>query len=63
MALLALLVIPALIMEERATAPEVRQAAVIINWVVWLVFVTEFGLRWAADRTPAFPGRRGSISC
>jgi voltage-gated potassium channel len=54
-ALLALLVIPALVMEERATSPEVRQAAVIVNWVVWLVFVGEFSVRWAADRTPGFP--------
>ena len=55
MALLALLVIPALVMEDRATSPAVRQAAIAINWLVWLVFVIEFGLRWAADRTLAFP--------
>jgi voltage-gated potassium channel len=56
-ALLALLVIPALVMEERATSPEIRQTAVAINWVVWMVFVVEFGLRWAADRTLDFPCR------
>jgi voltage-gated potassium channel len=54
-ALLAFLVIPALVMEERGTSPEVRLAAVVINWAVWIVFVIEFALRWAADRTLAFP--------
>jgi voltage-gated potassium channel len=54
-ALLALLVIPALVMEERATSPEIRLAAIAINWVVWLAFVADFGIRWAADRTLAFP--------
>jgi len=56
-AILSLLVIPALVMEERSTSPEVRQAAVAINWTVWIVFVVEFGIRWAADRTLAFPRR------
>lgn len=54
-AILSLLVIPALVMEERSTSPEVRQAAVAINWAVWIVFVVEFGIRWAADRTLTFP--------
>ena len=54
-AILSLLVIPALVMEERAASPEVRQLAVAINWTVWVVFVIEFAIRWAADRTLAFP--------
>jgi voltage-gated potassium channel len=57
MALLALLVIPVLVMEDRATTPEMRHGAILINWVIWLVFVVEFALRWAADHTLAFPRR------
>ncbi len=55
MALLALLVIPVLVMEERATTPELRIVAVAINWSIWLAFVAEFVVKWAADRTLAFP--------
>lgn len=54
-AILSLLVIPALVMEERATSPQVRQLAVAINWTIWVVFVIEFAIRWVADRTLAFP--------
>jgi voltage-gated potassium channel len=57
MAFLALLVIPVLVMEDRATTPELRQGAVVINWIIWLAFVGEFGVRWAADRTAAYPRR------
>jgi voltage-gated potassium channel len=57
MAFLALLVIPVLVMEERATTPELRHGAVIVNWIIWLAFVAEFGVRWAADRTLAYPRR------
>lgn len=57
MALLALLVIPVLVMEDRATTPELRQIAIIVNWIIWLAFVAEFGLGWLADRTLAFPRR------
>ena len=55
MAILALLVIPVLVMEERATTPQLREVAVAINWIIWIVFVVEFGVKWAADRTLAFP--------
>jgi voltage-gated potassium channel len=54
-ALLALLVIPALVMEEHGSTPQVREAATLFNWIVWLAFCAEFGIRWAADRTLAFP--------
>jgi voltage-gated potassium channel len=57
MAILALLVIPVLVMEDRATTPQLRGVALTINWVIWIAFVVEFGLRWAADRTPSFPRR------
>jgi voltage-gated potassium channel len=53
--MLALLVLPALVMENRATTPGVRLTAQVVNWVVWLAFAFEFAVRWAADRTLAFP--------
>ena len=55
MVILALLVIPVFVMEERATTPELREVAAAINWAIWIVFVVEFGIRWAADRTLGFP--------
>ena len=54
MVILALLVIPALIMEEQSTTPELRQVAAIVNWIIWLAFTAEFAVRWAADRTLRF---------
>jgi hypothetical protein len=42
MAVLALLIVPALILEERAKSAGVRQLAVGLNWVVWLAFCAEF---------------------
>lgn len=59
-ALLALLVIPALVIEERATSPELQRVAVAVNWLICIVFVVEFGMRWAADRTVAFPRKAWS---
>lgn len=47
--LLALLVIPALIIEERAASPWLRQAAVALNWTIWLAFCADFVVRWLAD--------------
>ena len=54
MGILALLVIPVLVMEDRATTPELRQAATALNWIIWIAFVVEFAIKWAADRTLAF---------
>ena len=48
--LLAVLVIPALIVENQAETPGVRLAAGIANWVIWLGFLVDFLLRWAAAR-------------
>ena len=53
--MLALLVVPALVIEEHATTPLVRHIAVTLNWIIWLAFCAEFAIRWAADRTLAFP--------
>ncbi len=44
MALLALLVVPALVLEDRTTNPAIRGLCDGINWFVWLAFVTEFGV-------------------
>jgi hypothetical protein len=57
MAALAILVIPALIMERRAPTPEMRTAALVLNWVIWLAFVIEFVVRWIADGRRSFPRR------
>ena len=53
-ALLALLVIPALVLEERAFRPEAHAVGVVLNWIVWLAFCLEFGIRRAADHTLSF---------
>jgi voltage-gated potassium channel len=47
-AFLALLIVPALILEEHGADAGIRQAAYVTNWVVWLAFCGEFGIRWAA---------------
>jgi voltage-gated potassium channel len=47
-AILALLVVPALVLEEHGGDARLREAAYFTNWVVWLAFCGEFGIRWAA---------------
>jgi voltage-gated potassium channel len=42
MAILALAVVPALVLEERATSSALRSTAVAVNWIVWLAFCAEF---------------------
>lgn len=42
LALLALLIVPALILEDHSTG-YVRASAVAINWIVWLAFCAEYG--------------------
>lgn len=42
MALLALLVVPALVLEDRAQTSGLRLIAESINWVVWLAFCAEY---------------------
>jgi voltage-gated potassium channel len=49
LALLALLIVPALILEERATSTILRDVAHGINWIVWLAFCAEYiGKLWLA---------------
>ncbi|HVL67447.1 MAG TPA: ion transporter [Vicinamibacterales bacterium] len=50
LAFLALLVIPVLVLEDRATTPELRYVASVLNWIIWLAFTADFVLRWSADR-------------
>lgn len=48
-AFLALLIVPALILEDRAQSPLVRNIASSINWIVWLAFCAEYvGKLWLA---------------
>jgi voltage-gated potassium channel len=42
LAALALLVVPALVLEDYGTSHLVRQAAHVANWIVWLAFAGEF---------------------
>lgn len=42
LAFLALLIVPAIILEERAESPYLREAALAINWIVWLAFCGEY---------------------
>ncbi len=42
LALLALLIVPALILEDRASNPLIRDAAHAVNWIVWLAFCAEY---------------------
>src|SRR5689334_19925382 len=53
-AALAFLIVPALILEERATDLRLRELAYVTNWVVWVAFCGEFAIRWAADRRLTF---------
>lgn len=46
---LAVLIIPALIIEARTTDAQLLQVAHVINWVVWIVFCVEFALFFVAE--------------
>jgi voltage-gated potassium channel len=50
LALLALLVVPALVLEDRATSPDVRALCNAVNWVIWIAFAAEFGAGLAIAR-------------
>lgn len=47
---LALLVIPALVVETRAESAQLRAGAVVANWIIWCGFAVDFAIRWAAAR-------------
>jgi voltage-gated potassium channel len=48
MALLALAVIPALLLDNGSATPMTHLVANAVNWFVWLAFCTEFALRLSA---------------
>ena len=52
MALLALAVVPTMVVENRASTETVRNAALLLNWIIWQAFVLELlaKLAFAADR-------------
>ena len=52
LAILAVLVVPALILEDRAASPDVRALCNAVNWIIWIAFAAEFGagLAVATDR-------------
>src|SRR5438552_1678892 len=56
MAVLALLIVPALILEESATSTAVRDVAAALNWVVWLAFCAEY-----LGRLAFAPSRRAFV--
>ena len=53
LALLALLIVPALVLENHAQTRELREAATLVNWIVWLAFCGEYSVKMylAPDRT------------
>src|SRR5258708_4790562 len=53
-AVLALLVVPAPVPDGKAAGPRRGEAACIADWVVWIGFVAEFAIRWAADGRARF---------
>jgi voltage-gated potassium channel len=54
MAILALLTVPLLVIEDRAADPVLRQTAHVLNWIVWLAFCAEFVVRWIAGKRVGF---------
>jgi len=36
------------VLEDRATHPRIQEAAHVFNWIVWVAFCVEFGIRWIA---------------
>jgi voltage-gated potassium channel len=48
---MALLVVPVLVLEDRATDPQIRAFAHVANWVIWLTFTADFLIRWLARGT------------
>src|SRR6185436_10679518 len=54
MAMFALLTVPLLVIEDRASDPGLRQTAHVLNWIVWLAFCAEFTVRWIVRRRIRF---------
>ena len=47
MAILALAVIPALLLDDGAATPRTHAIASTVNWIIWLAFCAEFVVRFA----------------
>lgn len=56
LAFLALLIVPALIIEDRSSSVALRHAATAINWIVWLAFCAEY-----AGKCVLAPDRRAFV--
>jgi voltage-gated potassium channel len=57
-ALLALAVVPALVLQNRTTSPELVAIATAVNWIVWIGFCAEYLVKLAlAPRRAAFVKR------
>lgn len=55
LAALALMIVPALVLEDQATSTAVRVAAHALNWFVWVAFCAEFaGKLWLAPSRPHY---------
>ena len=52
--ILAILTLPAMVLEAHATTPAWRTAAYVFNWVVWVAFCVEFAARWIVARSVRF---------
>jgi voltage-gated potassium channel len=51
MAILALAVVPALVLETRGSTAEIQEVAYVANWLIWLAFCAEFVIKlWLAPR-------------
>src|SRR5262249_44241399 len=58
LALLALLIVPALVLEERGTSETIRTIAHAVNWIVWLAFCAEYvGKLWLAPNRRSYARR------
>ena len=52
--ILAILTLPAMVLEAHATTAAWRTAAYVFNWVVWVAFCVEFAARWIVARSLRF---------
>ena len=62
MAVLALLIVPALILEEHAQSAGVRSVAAAVNWAVWLAVPSTSARSSSRPRVETSCDGRGSIS-
>lgn len=56
LAFLALLIVPALVIEDRSSNLVLRHTAIALNWIVWLAFCGEYVGKWTLS-----PNRRAFV--